>query len=51
MINSIRTRLVATLATVAVLAGAATGAAATDVYEPFVTDFPKQTAPTNTSRS
>jgi hypothetical protein len=46
MINSIRTRLVATLATVAVLAGAATGAAATDVYEPFVTDFPKQTAPT-----
>jgi hypothetical protein len=45
MIYSIRTGLVATLATAAALVGAATGTAATDVYEPFVTDFPKQTAP------
>ena len=46
MIHSIRTRLVPTLATVAALVGAGTGTAATGVYEPFVTDFPKQTAPT-----
>jgi hypothetical protein len=45
MIYSIRT-LAATVATGAALVGAAQGTAATDVYEPFVTDFPKQTAPT-----
>jgi hypothetical protein len=45
MINSIRTRVAATIAAAAVLVGAATGAAATASYEPFVTDFPKQAAP------
>src|SRR5687767_7489977 len=39
MIYSIRTRLVATLATAVALFGAASGAAATGDYEPFVTDF------------
>ena len=45
MIYSIRTRLVATLATAVALFGAASGAAATGDYEPVVTDFPRQTAP------
>jgi hypothetical protein len=45
MIDLIRTRLVATLATAVTLVAAATGTAAADAYEPFVTDFPKQIAP------
>jgi hypothetical protein len=47
MTHAIRTRLMATTATAAaMLGGAATGAAATGGYQPFVTDFPRETVST-----